>query len=65
MITIIAIATVITVVVMRIVLRPAKTYKATNYISNVTYTFKNEHDAQQFCAEMNKAQLTNVWIVTK
>lgn len=63
MIAIIALATVITVVTMCIALRPAKTYKATNYISNVTYTFKNEHDAQQFCAEMNRAQLTNVWVV--
>ena len=63
MIAIIALATVVTVVVIRVALRPAKTYKATNYISNVSYTFKNEHDAQQFCDEMNRAQLTNTWVL--
>ena len=63
MITSLVIGVVVGLILQRVLW--ATPYHATNYISDVKYTFKSKKHAQQFCDEMNKAQLTNVWSVTK
>ena len=54
---------VTTVVIIKLVTRPSKTFTATDDISGVTYSFKNEKAARAFVKEMNAAQLTNQWII--